>query len=338
MSLAPLAAKPPSVETLLELLASPNVRSRRQVWRRYDHMNGTNTLVGPGAGDAALLRIKGTPRALAVSLDGPSPSRIGMLDPRLAAISAVIEAATNVACSGARPIGITNCLNLGSPESPAGYWRLAEVVAGLGEACDALDIPVVSGNVSLYNETVDGPILPTPVVGMIGLLEDRSRAVGMAWADGDDVWLLGDEAADSDALAGSELAWRRGATGGRPRLDPDAAARAVRLLGDLAADGMLHGAHDASVGGVAAGLARMAIAAGCGADVTVGGATAGWFGERAGRVLLAVAPARRGELVVRCSAAGVSLRLLGSAGGRELGIDGLSAPVDDLRAAWETPF
>jgi phosphoribosylformylglycinamidine synthase len=232
MSLAPLAAQPPSIETLLELLASPNVRSRRQVWRRYDHMNGTNTLVGPGAGDAALLRVKGTRRALAVSLDGPSPARVGLLDPRLAAATAVIEAAANVACSGARPIGITNCLNLGSPESLAGYWRLSEVVAGLGEACSALGIPVVSGNVSLYNETADGPILPTPVVGMIGLLEERSRAVGWAWTAGDDVWLLGDGGAEAAALAGSELAWRRGARGGRPTLDVPAAARTIGLLGD----------------------------------------------------------------------------------------------------------
>ncbi len=338
VSLAPLAAEPPSVETLLELLASPNVRSRQQVWRRYDHMNGTNTLVGPGAGDAALLRVKGTTRALAVSLDGPSPSRVGELDPRLAAISAVIEAATNVACSGARPIGITNCLNLGSPESLAGYWRLSEVVAGLAEACDALGIPVVSGNVSLYNETEAGPIIPTPVVGMIGLLEDRSRAVGIAWAPGDEVWLLGDDAAHPDALAGSELAWRRGATGGRPALDAASAARAVHLLGALAADGVLRAAHDASVGGVAIALARMAIAAGCGADITLGGATAGWFGERAGRVLLAVDPGRGDDLVARCTRARVSLRRLGSVGGTDLRVDGLAARVDGLRTAWETLF
>ncbi|MEO8246273.1 MAG: phosphoribosylformylglycinamidine synthase subunit PurL [Chloroflexota bacterium] len=338
MSLASLAAEPPSVETLLELLASPNVRSRRQVWRRYDHMNGTNTLVGPGAGDAALLRVKGTPRALAVSLDGPSPSRIGHLDPRLAAVSAVMEAATNVACSGARPIGITNCLNLGSPESPAGYWHLAEVVAGLGEACDALGIPVVSGNVSLYNETADGPILPTPVVGMIGLLEERSRAVGMDWRPGDDVWLLGASPADPAALAGSELAWRRGATGGRPSLDAAAAARTIRLLGDLAARGLLAAAHDASTGGIAVGLARMAIAGAAGADISLGGDNAGWFGERAGRVLLAADPAHGDDLVAACAVAGVSLRRLGAAVGSELRIDGLSIAVNDLRAAWETAF
>ncbi|MEP7040192.1 MAG: phosphoribosylformylglycinamidine synthase subunit PurL, partial [Chloroflexota bacterium] len=157
-----LAAEAPTAATLLELLASPNVRSRKPIWRRYDHMNGTNTLVGPGAGDAALLRIKGTRRALALSLDGPG--RLGALDPRLAGVAAVVEGALNVACSGATPIGITNCLNFASPERPAGYWELAEAVAGMAEACTALGVPIVSGNVSLYNETPDGPILPTPVV------------------------------------------------------------------------------------------------------------------------------------------------------------------------------
>ena len=185
-----LAASAPDGATLLELLASPNVRSRKPVWRRYDHMNGTNTLVGPGDGDAAVLRVKGTPRALALSLDGPG--RLGALDPRLAGAAAVLEGALNVACSGAEPIGITNCLNFGSPETPEGYWQLAEAVGGMADACRALDLPIVSGNVSLYNETPDGPILPTPVVGTVGLLEDRSRLVPMRWREGDEIWLLGE--------------------------------------------------------------------------------------------------------------------------------------------------
>ena len=336
--LSGLAAEEPSVDLLLELLAAPNVRSRRPIWRRYDHMNGTNTLVGPGAGDAALLRVKGTTRALALSLDGPSPARLGMLDPRLAAVSAVIEAAANVACSGARPIGITNCLNLGSPEPPPGYWRLAEVVAGLGQACDALGIPVVSGNVSLYNETADGPILPTPVVGMIGLLEDRSTAVGMAWTDGDELLLLGDPATDPAALAGSELAWRRGVHGGRPELDIDAAARTIALLPDLVAGRLLRAAHDASVGGMAAALARMAIASGIGASVHLGGSTVGWFGERAGRIVVAVAPADAAAIQQRCQATGVPLARLGTAGGARLLLDGREVEVEGLRVAWETPL
>ncbi|MEO6578481.1 MAG: AIR synthase related protein, partial [Candidatus Limnocylindria bacterium] len=160
-----LANEVPSADTILGLLASANARDRKPIWRQYDHMNGTNTVVGPGAGDAALLRIKGTTRALALAIDGPGPARVGALDPYLAGASAVIEGAMNVAASGSRPIGITDCLNFGSPETELGAWQLERAIDGIADACRALDLPVVSGNVSLYNETPDGPILPTPVVG-----------------------------------------------------------------------------------------------------------------------------------------------------------------------------
>src|SRR5690606_33121332 len=145
-----LAREPISPGTLLELLASPNARDRKPIWRRYDHMNGTNTVVGPGRGDAALLRIKGTTKALALAIDGPSPPRIGALDPYLAGVSAVLEGAVNVACMGARPIGVTDCLNFGSPETDLGAHQLERAIDGIAEACRALDLPVVSGNVSLY--------------------------------------------------------------------------------------------------------------------------------------------------------------------------------------------
>ncbi len=265
-----LAASAPDGATLLELLASPNVRSRRPVWRRYDHMNGTNTLVGPGDGDAAVLRVKGTPRALALSIDGPG--RLGALDPRLAGAAAVLEGALNVACSGAEPIGITDCLNFGSPETPEGYWQLAEAVGGMADACRALDLPIVSGNVSLYNETPDGPILPTPVVGTVGLLEDRSRLVPMRWRAGDEIWLLGEAGLDPSAMAASELAWRKGRRGGTPRLEIDAAVRSVRLLVALAGEGILAGAHDLSVGGlgVATGAHGDRLRLRCGGQPAVG--------------------------------------------------------------------
>ena len=214
--LAELAAEMPSVDTLLELLAAANARDRKPIWQRYDHMNGTNTLVGPGAGDAALLRIKGTSRALAVAIDGPGPARVGALDPYLAGASAVVEGALNVACSGATPIGVTDCLNFGSPETELGAWQLERAIDGIAAACRALGLPVVSGNVSLYNETPDGPILPTPVIGTIGMLDDREARVGMGWSRGDEIWLLGDPAADVAALVASELAWRRAVRGGVP--------------------------------------------------------------------------------------------------------------------------
>jgi phosphoribosylformylglycinamidine synthase subunit PurL len=341
--LARLADEAPTDETLLELLTSPNARDRRPIWRRYDHMNGTNTLAGPGAADAALLRVKGTRRALALAIDGPGPARVGLLDPFLAGASAVIEGAMNVAVSGAEPIGITDCLNLGSPETPIGAWQLERVVDGIAEACRALGLPVVSGNVSLYNETPDGPIAPTPVIGTVGLLEDRDLAVGMRWSAGDEIWLIGDRGADTDSLAGSELAWRRGWRGGSPRLDLDGAASVVRLLGTLARRRLVNAAHDLSVGGLAVGLARMAIASGIGARVRVErGSTAALFGERAGRALVSLEPTRGPELVEAATAAGVPVHRVGTADGDVLEITGrgssLLVPTDRLGAAWRAGF
>ena len=341
-----LAAEAPSAATLLELLGSPNARDRKPIWRRYDHMNGTNTLVGPGGGDAALLRVKGTGRALALSIDGPGPARVGALDPYLAGVSAVVEGALNVACQGATPIGITDCLNFGSPETDLGAWQLERAIDGIADACRALDVPVVSGNVSLYNETPEGPILPTPVVGTVGVLEDRRAALRMAWASGDEVWLLGQEATDPNALAGSELAWRRGLRGGVPALDLGAAARLVRLLPELARAGAVATAHDCSVGGVATALARMAIASGIGvrAEVAVPDrlGTAAAFGERGGRVVVGIAPGRASELRRAANDAGVTAAQIGVAGGEVLdlrfGGARIEVPVSRLEGAWRADF
>ncbi|HET8571482.1 MAG TPA: phosphoribosylformylglycinamidine synthase subunit PurL [Candidatus Limnocylindria bacterium] len=340
--LRPLAAESASVEDLLALLADPNVVSRKPVWRRYDHMNGTATKVGPGAGDAALLRLKGSRGALAFSLDGPGAA--AELDPRLAAAAAVLEAALNVAVSGARPIGLTNCLNFASPETAEGYWQLSQSVAGLTDACRALDIPIVSGNVSLYNETPDGPILPTPLIGMVGLVDDRTLAIPMRWTDGEELWLLGDPGFDAPSLAGSLLACRRQVDGGRPSLDVDAAARLVGLLPQLADARLLHGAHDVSRGGLGVALARMAISSGSGAAVELDAAlpSAALFGERTGRVVVAVAADHVPSMRAAATQANVAALRLGTAGSTELviraGRDQLRTPVAVLRDAWETPF
>jgi phosphoribosylformylglycinamidine synthase subunit PurL len=347
-SLDDLARERVSSPALLELLSAPNARSRKSIWRRYDHMNGTNTLVGPGAGDAAHLRVKGSRRGIALALDGPG--RLGALDPRLAATAAVVEGALNIACTGATPIGITNCLNLGSPETLSGYWRLAETVAGVGEACAALGVPVVSGNVSLYNETPSGPILPTPVIGTVGLLDDRSAAVPMRWQAGDQVWLLGEPGWDAASLAASELAWRRGRFGGRPRLDLAAAGRLVALLPELGRDGLIRGSHDVSIGGLGVALARLAIASGVGARIELPPAaqelpTAALFGERTGRVLVSVGEGASDRLMEAVNAARVAAVRLGSAGGDELVIDAgathagheIRIALTELQVAWATP-
>ena len=340
--LASLAAEPASASVLLELLASPNARDRKPIWQRYDHMNGTNTLVGPGGGDAAVLRVKGTSRALAISIDGPSPARIGALDPYLAGLSAVLEGAVNVACSGAVPIAVTDCLNFGSPETELGAWQLERAIDGIADACRALDLPVVSGNVSLYNETPDGPILPTPVVGTVGLVEDRSVLPRLGWDAGEEIWLLGAAGVDDASLAGSELAWRRGRTAGRPTLDPSPVSALVRLLPGLT--GTITAAHDAAVGGLGVALARMAIAAGVGATLHLpaGPSTAALFGERVGRVIVSLPASRGADLGEALTRAGVPGAMLGRTGGADLvlavGAERLALPVEALVAAWRTPF
>jgi phosphoribosylformylglycinamidine synthase len=345
--LSPLAARVPDAKTVLELLGALNARDRKPVWRRYDHMNGTNTLVGPGAADAAVLRVKGTSRAIALAIDGPGPARLGALDPYLAGVSAVLEGALNVACVGAMPIGITDCLNFGSPETDPGAWQLERAIDGIADACRALHIPVVSGNVSLYNETPAGPILPTPVVGTVGLLDDRDRRVPMGWRPRDEIWLLGDPAFDADALAGSELAWRRGEHGGTPRLDLAAGARLVALLPRLVAGGLLGAAHDVSVGGLAVALARMALAAGMGAEARLPAdapPTAALFGERGGRVVVAVLPSAADEVRARASDAGVGALRVGEVRDTpadlaiQAGATRISLPLDDLEAAYRRPF
>jgi phosphoribosylformylglycinamidine synthase len=344
VDLEPLGAEPASASVLLELLAGPNARDRKPIWRRYDHMNGTNTLVGPGVGDSAVLRIKGTSRALALAIDGPGPTRLGALDPYLAGASAVLEGALNVACSGATPIGVTDCLNFGSPEHDRGAWQLERAIDGIADACRVLGVPVVSGNVSLYNETADGPILPTPVVGTVGLIEDRATTLGMAWHAADELWLIGDIADTPDVLAASELAWRRGLRGGRAHLDLNGAAAAVRLVSRLARDGLVCAAHDASVGGIGVALARMAIRSAVGARVDIQSAwpTAALFGERAGRAIVAVEPSAADGLRAALDGAEVPGILIGTAAGETLdlraGGSEISIGLDRLTEAWRTPF
>jgi phosphoribosylformylglycinamidine synthase len=337
-NLSALASAPATTEHLLRLLASANVRSRQSIWRRYDHMNGTRTVVPPGS-DAALLRIEGTSRALALALDGPG--RQAGLDPWQAAAAAVVEGALNVAALGAAPIGITNCLNFASPEDPAGFWQLREAVAGMAAACAALGLPIVSGNVSLYNQTDAGPILPAPVIGTIGLIEDRSDRLSPTWQSGQEVWLLGGHDVDGSSLAGSEHAYLTGEDGGQPSLDLPAAARLVDLVPLLAASGIITGAHDLARGGLAVAVARMAIASGIGLQLDLPDRTlpsASAFGELPGRLLVAVDPGRVIDLETSCRAVDVRAQRLGVAGGAVLRLGDIRLDLDVARAAWERGF
>ena len=320
-------------EALLELLGSPNVCSKRWIYQQYDSIVQHNTLEGPG-GDAAVLRIEGTPRALAISTDGNG--RWCRLDPRLGAQHAVAEAARNVACTGARPVAITNCLNFGNPEHPDVMWQFAEAVAGIGEACRALGTPVTGGNVSFYNQTAETQIHPTPVIGMVGVLEDASKRLGIGWAADHDVVLLGETRAE---LGGSEWAWvaHEHLGGTPPALDLDSERRLLDLVATLAEGEFIGSAHDCSDGGLAVALAECAISSGVGAVVEPGGDLAPheWlFSESSSRVIVT---APRAEAVIEMAkAAGVPSISLGRTGGARLEISGmLEVPVADLAAAFE---
>jgi phosphoribosylformylglycinamidine synthase subunit PurL len=310
-------APPPPVastrEALLELLASPNVRSRAWIYRRYDHLVGSRTVRRPGL-DAAVLRLKPSFRGLAVSLDGTG--RIGRLDPRSGGALAVLEAARNVACAGGEPLACTDCLNFGNPEKPEIAWELAEAIEGMAEACEALGLPVVSGNVSLYNETDGRAIDPTPTVGCVGLVADVREIPGR-WREGDAIFLAGDPELTLD---GSELQ----ALHGRPAtLDLPAEAALVDFLWRNASRLTL--AHDASEGGLAVALAEAAIWSGIGADLELPDDLRALFGEGGGQAVVACAAADADSL------SGVPLRRIGTVTGTTV----LGVPVNELRAAWE---
>jgi phosphoribosylformylglycinamidine synthase len=320
-------------EALLAVLASPAVASKRWVYRQYDHMVRTNTLVLAGMG-AGVVRVKGTTRALALSVDGNG--RYCYLDPRRGAMLAVAEAARNVACAGGTPIGATNCLNFGNPERPEIMWQLVEAIEGIAEACRVLDVPITGGNVSLYNETNGEAIYPTPIIGVVGVLEDASRVVARAFrGEGDEIVLLGE---GFDELGGSEYlkVVHRTVKGQPPRLDLERERALIALVTKAAAEGLLRSAHDCSDGGVAVTLAECAFdSGGIGLSVdlpasappvdqrSVGEQTrlvAALFGESASRVVLSVRPAARARLLQLATEAGVPARVIGHTGGSTLTI------------------
>jgi len=319
---------------LLELLASPNICSKRWVYQQYDSIVGHNTFAGPG-GDAAVIRIEGTQRALAVSTDGNG--RFCQLDPRLGAMHAVAEAARNVASTGARPLAVTNCLNLGNPEHPEVMWQFAQVVAGMGEACRVLETPVTGGNVSFYNQTGDIQIHPTPVVGMVGILEDASQRLGIAWPADQALILLGETKPE---LGGSEWAFaaHEHLGGTPPALDLAREKTLLEVMASLAEAGAITSAHDVSEGGIAVALAESAIAGATGAQVTPdaeGMASHFWlFSESAGRILVTSKHPKTVLEVARH--AGLPATELGRTGGNRLTVDAMiDLPLEQLRAAYE---
>ena len=348
LDLGSLAPAGSAADTLRTLLASPTIASKRWIYRQYDHMVRTNTIVLPGLG-CGVVRVKGTNRALAMSVDGQG--RFGLLDPRQGARLAVAESARNVACAGALPIAATNNLNFGNPQKPEIMWQFAEAVAGIGEACRALDTPITGGNVSLYNETDGTAILPTPVLGIVGVLEDASKVLTRTFKRaGTPVVLLGITSAE---LGGSEYLYRvHGLIRGQaPALDLDAEKRLQRLLVDAAAEGLLLSAHDCSEGGLAVTLAECCFDTG-GIGVVAGVPSSGGpnfssamktdltlFSESASRVVVSMSPEDLEVFLARTKAAGVPAELIGRTGGTRIaiavaGADGLDIGVADAEQVW----
>ena len=329
---------------LCALLGSSNVASKRWAFEQYDSVVGSRTTRRPEAADAAVLMLPESDRAVAVAIDGNG--RRVACDPYAGAVEAVLECAQNLACVGAEPLGLTNCLNFGNPEKPNVAWQLDRAVLGLADACLALRVPVVGGNVSLYNETEHGPIYPTPVVGMVGELPDPARAGGLAPRPGDRLVLVGPFA---PSLAGSELAKQRGELdSGLPQPATAAVADALALVRGLVREGVPSAAHDVSDGGLACALAEMAIAAGTGLEADLdplvelrgGSGESCLFGEGPGGIVLAVAEKDVESLVERAENGGVEAIAIGTAGGDRISIAAaerdISVALADAERAWRS--
>jgi phosphoribosylformylglycinamidine synthase II len=332
-------------EALLHLLASPNLASKEWVYRQYDHMVRTNTAVLPGA-DAAVVRIKETRRALAVALDGNG--RYCAINPREGAKLLVAEAARNVVCVGAQPIAITNCLNFASPERPEVMWSFSEVIDGIAEACNAFNTPVVSGNVSFYNETEGRGIVPTPVIGMLGLIDDTRKVIQPGFKNpGDLIALLG---VTNDDLAGSEyLSVTQNAVGDRiPKLDLSAELAVQTACLGAAQKGLLRSAHDCSDGGLAVALAECCFSShnreALGADIDITGEhdiATRLFSESPSRIIISFDQASRGDIEEVVAAAGCPMTLLGNVGSDRLRIESdgdeiIQLEVAEIESAWRS--
>jgi phosphoribosylformylglycinamidine synthase subunit PurL len=303
-------------DALRELLASPNVRSKRWVYEQYDQLVGSRTVRRPGM-DGAVLRLRSSHRGIAVSLDGQG--RIATLDPRSGGALAILESARNVACAGGTPLAFTDCLNFGNPEKPEQAWELAEAIEGMAQACEALGLPIVSGNVSLYNETDGRPIHPTPVVGCVGLVDDVRR-IPSTWQEGDLVLLAGHPEL---SLAGSEYQRVYGDLSGEPaELDLRAEATLIRFLARVAPHVSL--LHDAAEGGLAVALAVCALLSGIGAELELPPDAVRRFGEGGGQAIVAC------DEKLASSLRGVPIRRLGVVGGDEI----CGLPMAELEEAW----
>ena len=334
-----------SAEMLLKMLSAPNIASKFPVYRQYDYHVQTNTVIEPG-GDAAVLRLKGTKRGIALTTD--CNGRICYLDPEVGTAIAVAEACRNLSVTGAEPVALTDGLNFGNPETPDVQFQLTEAIAGMTRAANAFGIPIVSGNASLYNETAGAAIFPTPIIGALGVLDDveKHSTVGFK-AENDVIVLLGSDSAwdTTDGLAGSEyLEFVHGRVEGQPALDLDLEVRVQTVCRDAVRAGLVASAHDLSDGGMATALAECAIIGNIGASVTespdAGGRwDAAMFGEAQSRILLSVSPDNFDRIKALAHDHDVPLAVIGLVGGDALSFgDNCSVLLSDASDAWKNGF
>jgi phosphoribosylformylglycinamidine synthase II len=333
-------------ETLLRLLSSPNLASKEWVYRQYDHMVRTNTVVLPGA-DAAVVRIKETRKALAIALDGNG--RYCAVNPREGARLLVAEAARNVVCVGAKPIAITNCLNFASPERPEVMWSFSEVIDGIAEACRAFDTPVVSGNVSFYNETEGRGVLPTPVIGMVGLIEDVKRVIQPGFkSPGDVIALLGVTREDLSTSQYSTMMGNSNGSGRVPALDLKAELAVQAACLRAAEKGLLRSAHDCSDGGLAVALAEGCFSSlnrrSVGAEIDITGEhdlSVRLFSETPSRIIVSFDESARNEVERIAADAGCPMTVLGKVTSNSLRIESdgqevIQLEVAEMEHAWRS--
>ncbi len=346
MSAVSLPDAPPE-DVFLRMLAAPNIASKFPVYRQYDYHVQTNTVVEPG-GDAAVLRLKGTKRGIALTTD--CNGRICYLDPNVGTAIAVAEACRNLSVTGAEPIALTDGLNFGNPETSDVQFQLVEAIAGMTRAANAFGIPIVSGNASLYNETAGTAIYPTPIIGALGLLDDVEKHSTVGFKSmGDVIVILGSNSTwdTTDGLAGSEyLDFIHGRVEGQPVLDLDFEVRVQAVCRDAVRAGLVASAHDLSEGGMAVAIAECAIIGNIGVSITespVNAVNTRWdaamFGESQSRILLSVPADKLAALEALAKARDVTMTVIGTVGGDSLSFgNSISVPLSDASDAWKNGF
>jgi phosphoribosylformylglycinamidine synthase len=330
-------------QTLLKMLEYGNIASKKSVYRQYDHQVGNNTLIAPGAGDAAVMRVKGTKKGIALTVD-VNPLAC-YLDPYVGGALAVIEAARNISCVGATPLAITDCLNFGNPERPEVAYQLTEAIRGMSDACRVLELPVISGNVSLYNESQDGAIYPTPTVGMVGLLEDVKHRIGSGFvSEGDQIFLLGSENLKSEIedLGGSSyLSAIHGKISGAPQIDFSLEKKVQRFIRNASNKDLINSAHDVSEGGLIVAIAESCLVGDIGASVSdplskVNSLDSCLFAETPGRIVVSVSQTLTNEFKSLALKSQIPVSSLGVVSGDKLEWQGIiDVSLERLRRAWE---